>query len=198
MKSLFISFLLLILQSGCSTSLPKESLSQPTKAKPLTHEQELDAFLKKHNEVRASVGVAPLEYDTALILKAQYWANYLDSIGDLKYRYRRNPDFEEVIFNGYGNIMNYLEGWESGKKEYETDTVPPPKIRHRKVDGIFIEDTIPAPPQTEPYITYNDFTRMAWSSTKRLGVGWAYAKDSTYWFVIYYSPRTNIKGQRPY
>ena len=137
-----------------------------------------------HNEVRAGVGVAPLEWDPALAAIAQAWADACvdneSPIGLIDHNANRSDDYPgyvgENIYGSSGTATGAaaLSSWASEVEYYDYDT------------------------NTCSYVC-GHYTQLVWATSEKLGCGISSCPGLSYGngIVCNYSPGGN-SGGRPY
>jgi pathogenesis-related protein 1 len=131
------------------------------------------SILAVHNQARARVGVAPLEWSDRLATLAKEWANHL--LSRRTFAHRPNSAFGENLFEITGasaSPAQVVDAWvkESRIYDYASNTC-------RGVCG--------------------HYTQIVWSATKSVGCAVARGGGREVW-VCEYDPPGNFVGQRPY
>lgn len=157
---------------------PQVSIETARKKLRDNMKSQIAEFMQLHNDARAEVGVAPLEWDAKLAAYAQQWADHLAAKGS---------DLEHRPNNKYGeNLAGYLpqygdrpvhgaKMWYDEKKDYH---------------GEAISDT--------NYMTFGHYTQMVWSKTTKVGFGMAMAPDGMVILCANYEDAGNMIGEKPY
>lgn len=132
-----------------------------------------------HDRVRATVGVAPLEWSPELARFAQRWADKLKQKGcDLQHRPRSGPDaqkYGENIFSATGQsptAAEVVDTWAAELADYD--------VKRNKCRGVC-----------------GHYTQIVWRASSRVGCAMASCGDTEVW-VCNYDPPGNFLGQRPY
>lgn len=140
--------------------------------------QQINEFMKLHNDARAEVGLPPLTWDPQLAAVAQKWAETLAARGD---------DLEHNTSIKYGeNLAGYLP-------QYGERPVHGAKMWYDEIKsytGQKIGD--PEPPVVGHY------TQMVWRSTTHVGFGIAMAPSGMVILCANYNPGGNMIGETPY
>jgi hypothetical protein len=141
-------------------------------------QQQIDEFLKLHNDARAEVGLPALTWDPKLAAVAQQWAETLAARGD---------ELEHNTAIEYGeNLAGYLP-------QYGERPVHGAKMWYDEIEG-YTGQEIGAP---EPPVV-GHYTQMVWRSTARVGFGMAMTPSGMAILCANYSPGGNTIGERPY
>jgi pathogenesis-related protein 1 len=142
---------------------------------------ERDEILAQHNLYRAEVGQPPLAWDDTIAAGAQQWADAKQADG----RFEHSDT----------NLGENLAGGE----------VKDATIRLATGVGVTPPDDERASYQTDPQPTGQEkkkvghYTQIVWSSTTKLGCGFAPANQLAFGLVVCrYSPPGNFRGQFPY
>lgn len=138
-------------------------------------DQKIAEFMKLHNDARAEVGVAPLQWDPALATYAQEWADRIGASGNMEHR--PNGKYGE---NLAGYLPQYGERpvhgaklWYDEKKDYRGE-----KITTGMNTG--------------------HYTQMVWARSTHVGFGIAMTKSGMVMLCANYSPAGNMLGEHPY
>ena len=138
--------------------------------------QDMQAITAHHNQVRADVGVEPLQWSPDLAAYAQQWAEQL-AISGCQMKHRSPNVYGENLFQGtFGAYVavDAAKAWETEKKDYA---------------GGVLTDSNWAPA--------GHYTQMVWRQTTRLGCGQAICKG-TLIVACNYEPAGNFIGRKPY
>jgi uncharacterized protein YkwD len=131
------------------------------------------AMLAGHNQLRARVGVAPLEWSEKLAAVAQQWANRL--IARREFAHRRGGLYGENLYaitGGRAASAMVISAWAAEAADYD--------IQSNHCRGVC-----------------GHYTQMVWADTKRVGCAVARGGGREVW-VCNYDPPGNWVGQRPY
>ena len=128
-----------------------------------------------HNEARAAVGVAALEWSTTLGKYAQDWANSL-AANNCQLAHRPNSSYGENLYWTTTGVtaQQVVATWTSESAHYNAATNT---CRDNNVCG--------------------HYTQVVWANTAKLGCGMASCGSQQVW-VCNYDPRGNLMGQNPY
>lgn len=148
--------------------------------------QQANDFLAYHNEKRAEVGVAALQWSADLAREAQAWAEHMAETGRFEHRPRQGANATqhgENLAAGFGGgytVLSAAADWYDEKKLYP-----------------------PGSPVTQTsYQQTGHYTQMVWRGTSRLGAGTAVGKTGQLrgWIIVVcnYDPAGNFLGQKPY
>lgn len=164
--------------------LPKKTSSRD--AKPLVKPGEATApkgeetgalvgLRAAHDEARAAVGVAPLEWSTSLGAHAQEWANHL-AANNCQLAHRPNSSYGENLYwtSSAATAKQVVAAWTGESASYDAAT-------HTCASGQVC----------------GHYTQVVWSSTTKLGCGMASCGAQQVW-VCNYDPRGNYAGQQPF
>jgi uncharacterized protein YkwD len=146
----------------------------------------LSGITAEHNKVRATVGVAPLQWSAALANTAQQWANACvdksPANGMIDHNEGRSTGYPyyvgENIFAGSGSTINPAQAvglWASEASQYDPAS--------NTCSGVC-----------------GHYTQIVWRSTLEVGCGFAVCPNLTVGasLVCNYAPGGNVGGQRPY
>ena len=143
---------------------------------------ERDEILAQHNLFRAEVGQPPLTWDNSLAAGAQEWADAKQADGKFEH-------------SSGTNLGENLAGGE----------VKDATIRLATGVGVTPPDDERANYQSDPQPTGEEkkkvghYTQIVWSSTTKVGCGFAPANKLAFGLVVCrYSPPGNFQGQFPY
>lgn len=157
---------------------PEVSIEIARKNLKVNMQQQIDEFMKLHNDARAEVGLPPLTWDPKLAEVAQKWAESLAAKGD---------DLEHNTSIKYGeNLAGYLPQY--GERPVHGAQMWYDEIKGYK--GQKIGD--PEPPVVGHY------TQMVWRSTTHVGFGMAMAPSGMVILCANYNPGGNMIGETPY
>lgn len=140
--------------------------------------------LAAHNRERASLGIAPLEWDENLASNAADWADYLTHVGHLTHSpenpYDPDPQGENLWAGtaGYYNAESMVGLWIAEKRNFKP--------------GIF-----PANSRTGNLEDVGHYTQVAWRSTHKVGCALARGRSDEF-MVCRYSEGGNVIGERPF
>jgi len=144
---------------------------------------DVESFVAYHNRIRAAVGVAPVEWSTAIAAHAQKWADRLAAEGKLEHR-PVDGEWARVYGENLAidsSILACAKAWHSEIEQY-------PSLQ-------------PIPSDFSGF-TAGHYTQMVWRTTKRIGAGVAVVKYGRFMgstlVVCNYDPAGNIVGRKPY
>ncbi|MBN8588497.1 MAG: hypothetical protein J0L94_09270 [Rhodothermia bacterium] len=160
-----------------------------TTGSKLTQEQ-ANAMLRAHNQVRADEGVKPMDWDETVATFAQEWANHLATEGcSMQHRPRQGAwkqRFGENLF--MQQSTGTLAGFKFG----------------RAVQSWADEKQYFTPGPLRDFSTYPDqvghYTQIVWATSVRVGCGYATCNTggwNTLLVVCNYDPPGNYIGQDP-
>lgn len=145
--------------------------------------QEANALVDFHNQVRAEVGVGPVAWSTEIAAFAQQWADELARKGKFEHRPRTAQSYGENLAAGSGGGYSPVQGaqqWYAEKKLY------------RARDGVFTAALMPA----------GHYTQMVWRGSTEIGAGKAIIQKGNMkgWTVVVcnYNPPGNMIGGKVY
>ena len=130
-------------------------------------------MLTAHNQVRAQVGVKPLEWSYDLAAKAQWWADTL--IDRHWWFHSHTPGLGESmteVINGELVPQQVVAGWVSERRFYNLT-------------------------RNECSDVCGHYTQVVWRDTKQVGCAVANSGDRQVWVCEYWPPG-NYVGRRPY
>jgi uncharacterized protein YkwD len=131
------------------------------------------SMLAAHNQVRAQVGLRPLEWSYSLAAKAQEWADTL--IDNNWFFHSHTPGLGEsmtLVINGEYVPQQVVAGWVSERRFYD--------LRRNQCADMC-----------------GHYTQVVWRDTKSVGCAMSRTDDRQVWVCEYYPPG-NYVGQRPY
>ncbi|NPA54500.1 MAG: hypothetical protein GXO21_07525 [Aquificae bacterium] len=138
---------------------------------------EIESALEFLNNIRAEVGVSPLEWDCKLAEEAQKWAEYLAEKG--LFEHEEGSPYGENLFLMFGklpSLLDALKSWYEEKKFFNPDL----------------------PNWCEGGECFH-YTQLIWKDTKKIGCGIAKYKDMEgYVIVCKFDPPGNILDQMPF
>lgn len=166
------------------TGRTRDRPSQPTKpADEPTHEtppaptgEETGALIglrAAHDEARASVGAAPLQWSAELGAYAQQWANQL-AANNCQLAHRQGSAYGENLYwtSSGATAAQVVAAWTSESASYDAAT--------HTCSGVC-----------------GHYTQVVWSATTKLGCGMASCGAQQVW-VCNYDPHGNVVGQQPF
>lgn len=132
-------------------------------------QQTLDA----HNQYRAEVGVAPLQWSDSLAASAQQWADHLAATG----RFEHSGSGENLAKGSAGgfSVTQLVDMWGNEKQH-------------------FTPGTFPNVSNTGNWADVGHYTQVVWRSTTEVGCGLASGNGSDV-LVCHYNPAGNFTGQ---
>ena len=135
---------------------------------------ERDEILAQHALFRAEVGEPPLVWDTTIAAGAQEWADAKEADG--QFEHSSGTGLGENLAGGEVKDATMRLGTDE-RINYQSD--PQPTGQEKKTVG--------------------HYTQIVWSSTTRVGCGFAPANKLAFGLVVCrYSPPGNFTGQFPY
>jgi uncharacterized protein YkwD len=135
-------------------------------------------ILEAHNDERAAVGMAPLQWSTRLQDSAQQWAEHLAATGSFEHS---DSDLGENLWMGTTGAYSDSEkvGSWAAEKEY------------------FLPDqAFPDVSSTGNWQDVGHYTQMIWYNTTTVGCGQASDGENDY-LVCHYDPAGNFLGEYP-
>jgi pathogenesis-related protein 1 len=161
------------------TKPPRERPVKPRPARAPKSTTEVGALAgttAAHNDVRAAVGVAALEWSNDLAAHAQTWANRIAASG-CQLEHRTDDPYGENLFWASGGAKTPAQVvglWASEQASYDHASN---RCARGQVCG--------------------HYTQIVWRATKRVGCGRASCGNGEVW-VCNYDPPGNFTGQSPY
>lgn len=140
--------------------------------------------LAAHNRERASLGIAPLQWDNDLASDAATWAEHLTRVGYLTHSpenpYDSDPQGENLWAGtaGYYNAESMVGLWIAEKRNFKP--------------GVF-----PANSRTGNLEDVGHYTQVMWRSTNKVGCALARGRSDEF-MVCRYSEGGNVIGERPF
>lgn len=153
----------------------------------------MQGMLATHNQVRASVGVPPLQWSGQMAAYAQQWADYLAVNNGCEMQHRShahaNPlSVGENLF--WGSPLRWSDG------RIEVQTISPAKVAQdwadERADYNYVSNTC------RPGAQCGHYTQMVWRNTTEVGCGMTVCPDKAQLWVCNYNPPGNWVGERPY
>ncbi len=159
--------------------------SEPPKPPPRAEDGPVAGMTALHNQVRAQVGVAPLQWDPELAGEAQAWADALGETCALEHSQRPPPPKGENLFwySAVGTAEQAFGAWAAEAENYT-----------------YADNTCSG--------VCGHYTQIIWSNTRYVGCGF---RECTGFsgspmpnaqggsvFVCNYYPAGNYVGQKPY
>ena len=145
--------------------------------------QEANALVDFHNQVRAEVGVGPVAWSREIVVFAQQWADELARKGKFEHRPRTAQSYGENLAAGSGGEYTPVQGaqqWYAEKKLFRTP------------NGVFTASLMPA----------GHYTQMVWRGSTEIGAGKAVIQKGKMkgWTVVVcnYNPPGNMIGGKVY
>jgi uncharacterized protein YkwD len=139
-------------------------------------------ILIAHNQERAALGLAPLDWNPALAESAQRWADYLASTGRFEHapENRRDPEGENLWAGtkGYFGPEAMVGAWIREKKYFRPGVFPDNSTTGR------VEDV-------------GHYTQLVWANTRQVGCAEATGTREDV-LVCRYAEAGNWRGERPF
>ena len=138
-------------------------------------------ILQVHNDERAAVGMAPLEWSTSLEASAQQWADHLAQIHGLEHSGSGGSGHGENLWmgtKGFFSDSDKVGSW-IAEKEYFVPGQPFPDVS-----------------STGNWQDVGHYTQVIWYNTTTVGCGLASDDDNDY-LVCQYDPAGNVDGDYP-
>ncbi|MCU0795730.1 MAG: CAP family protein [Akkermansiaceae bacterium] len=140
-------------------------------------QQQIDEFMKLHNDARAEVGAPPLVWDEEIAAYAQEWAEKIAA--DDKMEHRPGGKYGE-------NLAGYL-----------------PEYGERPVHGAHlwygeIKDYQGQKMEGDNYLTFGHYTQMVWRKSTKVGFGIAMTANGMVMLCANYEVAGNMDGAHPY
>jgi uncharacterized protein YkwD len=126
-----------------------------------------------HDEARAAVGVAALEWSPELGVLAQKWAKQL-AANNCQLAHRPNSSYGENLYwtSSSATAEQVVAAWTAEREQYDA-------AMHTCTGDVC-----------------GHYTQVVWSKTTKLGCGMASCGSQQVW-VCNYDPRGNVTGQHP-
>lgn len=140
----------------------------------------LDVFIKEaidaHNFYRRNHGSEPLIHNPEISTIAQNYANYLAKIGNMVHSSNkyRNEKLGENLFFSFDSRAVSLSGMKPTQEWYN------------EINQYYFKDYQPGT---------GHFTQVVWKSSREIGLGFAKAKDGSFFVVANYYPAGNMIGK---
>jgi pathogenesis-related protein 1 len=146
-------------------------------------QQEAVAMVNYHNQVRAEVGVGPVNWSPQIAQFAQQWADEIAKKGKFEHRPRGQQQYGENLAAGSSPTYSPLDG---AKQWYDE------KKLFRAPNGVFTAALMPA----------GHYTQMVWRGSTEIGAGKAIIQKGQMkgWTVMVcnYNPPGNRIGAKVY
>ncbi|KAJ4256250.1 hypothetical protein NW762_009330 [Fusarium torreyae] len=169
-----------VTKSSSSKSSDRRSLFQKLTTRALTSDKK--AALQLHNDARAKVKVAALQWDSKLEAAAKAYAEKLAKSGKLTHSTsdQRPNQGENLAYAWSSGGFKYpnkagAQGWLNEKKAYHGEVIP---------KGNFSD--------------YGHYTQAVWKTSTKFGMHSAQDSKGAWYTVGRYSGPGNIVGQKPY
>lgn len=148
-------------------------------------ESQVNEVLGFHNQIRAEVGVKPMEWSEELAVFAQEWADRLAFSKGCRMEHRP----EKGKWEGkYGENLY----WSSGYKISEAHLLASRVWAEEKKD--FKNNPI----HPRNLATTGHYTQMVWHNTTQMGMGLTVCKNGDVIVVANYNPPGNYVGEKAY
>ena len=153
----------------------------------------MQGMLEVHNQVRASVGVPPLQWSGRMSAYAQAWAEQLARTNNCKMQHRSHADAAELPV---GENLYWASAvmWSDGHNEVQA--VTPAAVAQawadERADYQYASDTCTSGKQCGHY------TQMVWRDSTEVGCGMTICPNKEQLWVCNYNPRGNWVGEKPY
>lgn len=140
----------------------------------------IDEFLNYHNQVRAEVGVGPLQWDPKLAAYAQEWADHLAAAPGGQLDHRPNGK--------YGENLAWYPGDDGSRPVHGASL-----WYGEKKD--FIDDKAQSDHNIDKA---GHYTQMIWKQTTKVGFGLAMGRDGMVFLCANYEKPGNMMGEHPF
>ena len=141
------------------------------------------AALKVHNDARAEVGVAPLQWSEELSQSAAEWAQYLA---------------DNEAFKHAGNEVRNGQGENLYKHSQTITDVGGRYAALAWYEEINLYTYSPIGSGANNFSAIGHYTQMIWETTTEVGMALAVSESGATYVVARYNPQGNITGQTPY
>ncbi len=163
--------------SGADAPSDAPEPTEPQPPPPRKEDGPVAGMTSAHNQVRAQVGVAPMQWDDNLAGVAQQWADSLatDNSCQIAHSQQISPPKGENLYwhSGQGSAAQALEAWAAEADNYTYAT--------NSCDGIC-----------------GHYTQIVWAETRYLGCGYQNCAGGGTIVVCNYFPAGNYVGEKPY
>lgn len=153
----------------------------------------MQGMLATHNQVRASLGIAPLRWSGQMAAYAQQWAEHLASHNgcEMQHRTRANADLLKVGENLYwASPLRWSDG------RIEVQQISPTRIAQDWASEQ--ADYNDASNTCRPGAQCGHYTQMVWRSTTEVGCGMTVCGNQAQLWICNYNPPGNWVGEKPY
>lgn len=153
----------------------------------------MQGMLASHNQVRASVGVPPLQWSGQMAAYAQQWAEHLAANNGCQMQHRSHAN-AAVLEAGENIYWASPVSWSDGRTEVQPIT--PSKVAldwaSENVDYNYASNTC------RPGAQCGHYTQMVWRTTSAVGCGMTMCGNKAQLWVCNYTPAGNWVGEKPY
>lgn len=153
----------------------------------------MQGMLAAHNQTRAAVGVAPLQWSGQMAAYAQAWAVHLATNNACRMQHRSHAHANPLQV-GENLFWASPLRWSDGRVEVQAIT--PAEVAHdwasERSDYDYASNTCRTGAQCGHY------TQMVWRTTTQVGCGMAICPDKGQIWVCNYNPAGNWVGEKPY
>lgn len=153
----------------------------------------MQGMLAAHNQVRASLGIAPLRWSGQMAAYAQQWAEHLARHNgcEMQHRTHANADLLKVGENLYwASPLRWSDG------RIEVQQISPTRVAQdwasEQADYNYAGNTC------RPGAQCGHYTQMVWRSTTEVGCGMTVCGNQAQLWVCNYNPPGNWVGEKPY
>jgi uncharacterized protein YkwD len=160
------------IHSGSRTITIQSGGSSPRSRAMSTRSAFSNEMLAAHNNIRAKMGLPPLQWSSELAAYSQKWANSL-IIRSRAAHNSKSPYGENILVTGLGATPStVVTEWASESQDYT--------YRSNTCDG-----------------DCGHYTQVVWRSTRKLGCAMAHNNQREIW-VCSYDPPGNVRWEWPY
>jgi pathogenesis-related protein 1 len=153
----------------------------------------MQGMLATHNQVRASVGVPPLQWSGQMAAYAQQWAEHLAVNNGCKMQHRSHANANPLQAGENLYWASPLR-WSDGR--IEVQAISPAQVAQdwasERNDYNYVSNTC------RPGAQCGHYTQMVWRSTTEVGCGMTVCPDKGQLWVCNYNPPGNWVGEKPY
>lgn len=153
----------------------------------------MQGMLAAHNQVRASLGIAPLHWSGQMAAYAQQWAEHLARHNgcEMQHRTHAHADLLKVGENLYwASPLRWSDG------RIEVQQISPTRVAQdwasEQADYNYAGNTC------RPGAQCGHYTQMVWRSTTEVGCGMTVCGNQAQLWVCNYNPPGNWVGEKPY
>jgi len=188
----FLPFPFALLLAACTVSYPPAELPRRMEGVSSTEPAAMQGMLAAHNQLRATLGLAPLLWSGQMQAYAQQWAGHLAQTGcRIQHRSHAHAD---PLNAGENLYWASPLSWSDGRTEVQA--ISPAAVAQDWASEAAAYAL--ASNACRPGVECGHYTQMVWRATTEVGCGMAVCPDQGQIWVCNYNPPGNWVGERPY